>query len=815
MNCADCPYNRYTRIREGAILAPSSSKEIVVIGDIPSVIEARTGKVLQSRGGDVLRATLKTVGLPYTEDKVHFTTALKCAVPKKSGAKPSKVAIRNCREQLIEEIAQTEAKLVIVLGATALQSLFINNAVKLQEVQGLVQTVEELPGVEIVPVVHPALLLSSPGQYKVFLRHFEFIASLYKKQVQYDPGTTVWSICRTKEDVLRARDFLATKGRLGCDIETTQLSAFYSKQQGVAGRSLVIGIAFDKNKVIGFAKSAIPYMQCIFDLDNEFVWHGGKFDVLFERVADELNLRLDHDLMLAHYCLNETSNTHKLEQIAMQVLNAPAYKSEANAWIKSKEGFEAAPEEVQIARVCTDADYTLQAFEILYPQVCQDENLKRLYHERLLPGAAAYTVIEQNGMKLDAAYLESRKVIYEQQISTLIAQIQESVASIWNVNEYKCDTKAKSAPDLFSPTSPKQLAWVIYDKLGLKPKKRKKRSTDKEVLESIPNPPEVIVLLLQLRTVKKEYDTYVKGLLKRKDETDRVHSTFSLHITATGRRSSTDPNVQNIPSRRPDIRKAFIPEKGKVLAEIDYSAAESRVLAILANDENYLKVFLEGRDPHGEVAEQLYGPNYTKAQRGRAKAVNFGVPYGRQAFSLAQEHEMPVEEAQGLIDAWAKKYPKAWKYLQDVSSLVLEGKALQSPMGRYKRPGLITPELLDGIQNEYKNFNIQSTVAEFTLLSVIKLQKLLDPNECKIINEVHDSLLFELVDDDEVIRRNCTLIADVMSSIPREYLGWTLPFHCDIEVGYNWAEILDMEDFIKMRSFIQNEGFKAAKQQLK
>lgn len=160
---------------------------------------------------------------------------------------------------------------------------------------------------------------------------------------------------------------------------------------------------------------------------------------------------------------------------------------------------------------------------------------------------------------------------------------------------------------------------------------------------------------------------------------------------------------------------------------------------------------------------------------------------------------MPHSEAQALIDAWAARYPQAWKYLEDCARLAMEGKAIESPMGRYKRPGLITPDTLDGIMNEYKNYTIQTTVAEFTLLATIELNEKLDKSECLIVNEVHDSLVFEMIDDLEIIQRNCAVIVDVMRTIPKRYLDWDLPFTSDVDIGYNWADMVSLKEFIEQR----------------
>ena len=791
MSCERCPGKNYHKLKR----SPTGAS-LVILSDVPSVSECRRGEVTQNQ--QIIFGTLEKVGIP--KEEVYLTTALKCAYPKKKNKQIPKEVLNTCRSSLIEEVQATGAKWVIPLGATATKVLMGNHGLKIKEVQGLVAEIKELSEVQIIPSNHPATMLRAPGEYKPFLRTFQYVSDLYHGRSEtLDPGVTEYKIIRTEADVIRATSFLSKYPLLGCDIETTELSPFYSEKQGRRGESLVIGIAYQKNKVLGFTKEAIPYMQRIFNLPNKFVWHGGKFDKLFERAADGIHVRIDHDLMLVDYALNETSGTHDLEQISMRVIGADSYKDEANKWIRSKAGFESAPEELQLKRVCMDADYTLQAFIKLYAQLKDSKDLRQLYHERLIPAANAYPMMEYNGLRVDLDEMKKLEAKYDRQIEEVLEKIEIETEQLWDPTRYKLDTGAKTASLTFKPTSPKQVSWLIFDVLKLRPRIRKKRSTSKEVLESIPNPPRIVELMLELRTVKKEYGTYVEGFLKRMDENHRVHSNFSLHITATGRRSSSGPNIQNIPSRRRDIRRAFVPGPGRVLMEVDYAAAESRVLAIVSNDKNYLQIFKEKRDPHGELAEALYGKGYTKNQRMRAKAVNFGVPYGRQAHSIAEEHEMSHSEAQGLIDAWAAKYPEAWSYLEYCGGLALQGKAIRSPMGRYKRPGLITPESLDAVQNEYKNFTIQSTVADFTLLSVVKLQEVLDENEAFLVNEVHDSVLLEVKDNPETIRKVGEQVVEIMSSIPKDYLGWELPFLSDIEVGNNWADMYDLADYLERR----------------
>jgi DNA polymerase-1 len=249
------------------------------------------------------------------------------------------------------------------------------------------------------------------------------------------------------------------------------------------------------------------------------------------------------------------------------------------------------------------------------------------------------------------------------------------------------------------------MAWMIFDKLKLKPRIRQGRSTGAKILASIEADIPLINKVLEYRSVSKEKSTYVVGTLKLRDIDGRVRSNFSLHITATGRLSSKEPNVQNLPSANGvgNVRRAYVPPKGKILMEVDYSGAELRWLALLSNDRVLREIFIQGRNLHKETATRMFGPDFTPQQKMRAKAVNFGIPYGREAGSFKDEFNISEQEAQGLIDSWLDAYPEAKEYLQWCGDQVLAGKYLETPWGNRRRAGLVTKESLHALQNEFKN----------------------------------------------------------------------------------------------------------------
>lgn len=618
--CKSCAYQCFLKCTPREI----KQADLMVVGENPSTREARTGKLFDSQGGEVVRQTLRKVGIPdgTQDDNVYFSNALDCVLPTgKNKVKLSKEAALTCRQRLLEEIRQVQPKLIIVLGGVALQTITGNFMAKITEFQGRVISIEELPEVKIIPCIHPATLLYNPGNYKVFSQVFTYAAQVFKEDTILDPGVTDYHAIYTVEDLQRCDNFLKKNNYkyLGCDTETTGLDCRIRD-----GRILTLGLAFEKNKAFVFHESVITHMgKLLSDPRYEIIYHNAKFDIQWLR-SRGISAVASHDIMLLHYATNETSGTHDLEQLSLLLLGAEAYKSKANAYIKSKEGFQSAPEDILFERVAVDCDNTLQLFYKLYQTVSADPNLHKLYHKILMPASELLTQVETKGMLLDVPYLLLRKEVYEKSIEETLNKISLEVQSVWDPDLYKMQTEAKSAPEKFNPKSTKQLSWLVFDRLKLKPVKLKKRSTDMDVLESIQNPPDFIKSIVDLRHTQKELSTYVEGNLSRMDDQHRVHSSFSLHVTATGRLSSKQPNVQNIPSLKKDVRKAFIVPSGYKIMESDYKGAELRVLAHCSGVGALGQALIDGRDLHDDLSIRFWGPNFTKAQRMQAKTVNFG-----------------------------------------------------------------------------------------------------------------------------------------------------------------------------------------------
>jgi len=290
----------------------------------------------------------------------------------------------------------------------------------------------------------------------------------------------------------------------------------------------------------------------------------------------------------------------------------------------------------------------------------------------------------------------------------------------------------------------------------------------------------------------KVISTYIQGVQARIDDDGRVHATYLIHGTVTGRLSSRNPNMQNIP-RDKAVRNIFQAPPGKLLVEYDYSQGELRVLAGFSGDVFLKGVYMDGRDLHDEVSKALF-PGWRKdtpegqEQRIRAKFLNFGIAYGRGPKSIHEEFGMPMEEAQRMIRDWFRRAPEAAKYIDECRRAPQEGRLLKTPFGRRRRFTLVTRDNLVPIQNEAVNFAIQSTLSDLTLLSAIRMRScLVNRWDAHIVNLVHDSILLECPDYADIDGMS-EYVKGVMESLPTTILHTDVPFVIDAKVGTRWGD---------------------------
>ena len=400
-----------------------------------------------------------------------------------------------------------------------------------------------------------------------------------------------------------------------------------------------------------------------------------------------------------------------------------------------------------------------------------------LYNDIELPLCPVLYSMEKAGVAIDRKQLEDFGAMLAQRIADCEAIIFGYSGGPFNIN------------------STKQLGELLFDKLGLPPVKKTKTgySTNADVLEKLKNKHDIIPAIMDYRMLTKLKSTYADGLLKVIDEDGRIRTTFQNLVTATGRLSSTEPNLQNIPVRTDlgaEIRKMFIPKPGFVLVDADYSQIELRVLAHIANDETMQEAFRSGMDIHTVTASQVFGvapEAVTALQRRNAKAVNFGIVYGISEFSLAEDIGVSRYEAKDYIDSYLANYHGVRAYMKDVVAKARELGYTETLYGRKRYIPELTSSnfnIRQGAERIALNTPIQGTAADLIKLAMIRVYDALKEHypEATLLLQVHDELIIECPE---------SIAADVANLISREMeqvASLNVPLIAEAKWGSSWYD---------------------------
>ena len=776
VGCGQCPVSGGPYVGSRGPIEAS----IAIVGEAPGEQELRAGKPFIGPSGQLLEATLRKAGLE-PDEALYITNALQCR-PKE--APPPNSSLKACQARLYSELSQGNFKVILALGNSAMRSLLGDYNLKITQERG--RMLDSSLGV-VLPTYHPAAVLRNPQYYTHMLHDFRTAVEYVYQGTRRDPGQTQYTIVKP-ETLTRALQGLMKQTRLVCDIETTGLDPLRDE-------ILCVGIAWAKNKVLVLTPDLLEWEATkIFfqDYQGYWTWHNGKFDIKFLNQVG-LEPRLDHDTMLMHYALDETKGTHDLKQLSQVYLGADHYAEELKPYLKTKAtSFAKVPKPVLYKYMARDCDYTYQLHEVLSQEINKEHNrgLTGLYATLLMPAANFLLKVEQKGIYVNQDTLEKVGAELEINMEESVLRLNELAEGSWDPDLYCEQTGSKSYPEFMNPASPQQMAWMLFRQFRLRPRRGYLMNTQEATLLNLTSEHPFVDELLNYRGLAKQYNTYVKGIKAALGPDGRVHTTYNIHGTVTGRLSSSNPNMQNIP-RESTIRNIFEAAPRFRFVEMDYSQAELRVLAELSQDDFLMKCYLEGRDLHHEMAITFYGEGYTKDQRVRAKAVNFGIAYGRGPDSIAKEHKIPYSEAVGVVRSWYKRAPQAGAFINKCRQAPVLRRTLVTPFGRRRRFNLSTRDNLYALQNEASNFPIQSVASDLTLHSAIQIQELFNQQyygRAHVVNIVHDSILAEIhdtINPEEVAH----LMVTVSERMPQILLDAKVPFKADVKVGTVWGSL--------------------------
>ena len=591
-----------------------------------------------------------------------------------------------------------------------------------------------------------------------------------------------YKLIETEEDARKLFDFFITKQILCLDTETTSINPIDAELVGLSfsveeGKAFYVAIPAERKKAERIVNIFKPLYESTKILK---IGQNIKYDM---EVLMNYGVRLAtpmFDTMLAHYVL-QPEQKHNMDILAETLLNYQTIHIDELIGPKGKS--QKNMRDISPADICDyaaeDADITLRLYNVLKPRL-KETDVEDLFYNIEMPLVPVLAEMEMNGVLLDTnALAETSKVFTDR-----MTQIEKNIYEL--------------AGHQFNIASPKQVGEVLFGEMKIvdKPKKTKTGQyvTSEEVLQQLRSKAPIVDHILEHRGLKKLLGTYVDALPKLiNPHTGHIHTSFNQAVTATGRLSSSDPNLQNIPVRGEDgkeIRKCFIPEPGCLFFSADYSQIELRVMAHLSGDKNMIEAFREGYDIHAATAARIYKEDIndvTRDQRTKAKRANFGIIYGITVFGLAERLEISRDEAKQLIDGYFETFPQVHDYMEKAKQLAREHGYAETFFHRRRYLPDITSHnatVRNFAERNAINAPIQGSAADIIKIAMIRIYERFrrEGIKSKMILQVHDELNFSVLPEEkEQVEK--IVLEEMQNAYPLQ-----VPLVADSGWGNNWLE---------------------------
>ena len=564
------------------------------------------------------------------------------------------------------------------------------------------------------------------------------------------------------------------------DTETTSENPLRAELVGIGlgaekGNAFYVPLNGSLNKTIILEK-----LKPFFESDAlSFFGHNVKYDchILLNVGINVKNFSFD--TILASYILHAHQRRHSLDELSLEHFGKKKIAI-SDLIGKGKKAITMA--EVPIGAVseycCEDIEYTFKLKQFLAKEI-KERNLEHLLFDIELPLSRVLMKMERKGMFVDVEYLKELSLDIAKEISKLEEHIYSLAGVTFNIN------------------SPKQLSDVLFQKLKIPPQKRGKTapSTSAEVLESLSAEYPIAQKILEYRSLEKLRSTYIDALPHEVNpKTHRIHCSFNQSVAATGRLSCQNPNLQNIPVRTEEgrkVRQAFHPqEKGYSYISFDYSQVELRLLAHLSGDENLIKAFTDDVDVHAFTAAEIFNvplTDVTNEMRQKAKAVNFGVIYGQQAFGLSKELQIPVKDAAHFINLYFARYKRVKEFIEHTKDLARKSHRAVTLTGRERMiPEINSTNLMlkSAAERLAINTPLQGTAADIIKIAMIRIDSWLAEKQMKssMVLQIHDELIFEALDSE------LDVLQEGVKSRMEGVFELKVPLTVQISIGKNWKE---------------------------
>ena len=591
-----------------------------------------------------------------------------------------------------------------------------------------------------------------------------------------------YKLVDTEEDMLKLRDFFMTKSFLSLDTETTSTNTIDAELVGLSfsvseNEAFYVPVPADRQQ----AQNIVNIFKPVYEQPSILkIGQNIKYDMeVLANYGVELAGEM-FDTMLAHYLL-QPEQRHNMDDMAETYLGYRTIHIDELIGPKGKgqKSMRDLPPEEVYEYAAEDADVTLKLKNLLEPKL-HEAGVWQLFSEVEMPLVRVLASMERNGVRLDTDSLKETSQILTARMNDIEKEIYQLAGEEFNI------------------ASPRQVGEILFGKMKIveKPKKTKTGQyvTSEEVLQQLRGKSEIVGKILEHRGLKKLLGTYVDALPKLVNpRTGHIHTSFNQTVTATGRLSSSDPNLQNIPVRGEDgkeIRKAFIPDEGCLFFSADYSQIELRVMAHLSGDENMQEAFREGYDIHAATAAKIYHEtmdSVTRDQRTRAKRANFGIIYGITVFGLAERLDISRKEAAELIDGYFATFPKVAEYMEQAKETAREKGYAETLMHRRRYLPDITSHnatVRGFAERNAINAPIQGTAADIIKIAMVRIYNRFKRENIrsKMLLQVHDELNFSVYPDEKE-RVERIVLEEMQNAYPLD-----VPLVADCGWGANWLE---------------------------
>lgn len=775
MTCKRCEFDH--KVSTPCMPGIGTHGDIMVIGDMVSFYEDSSGDAFSGASSKQLTQELLNVGIDLT--LCYYTKAIKCYTP----TKPKRPQTKACREVLLEEVRRIKPKYILALGALSLEVMYGKN-VPLTKNRGALFTWE---GASCVATYHPNVISNQPEYLRMFRADLNYFSRVTEGEWK-PPNDFKWELVNDEDAFIKMITHCSTATELSYDIETTSLKDI------TTGKLLMLGLGVEgMNYVIpletSFSKLNIPEVADTLKTllgKNKIIKiaQNAKFDNRWLR-SRGVDPSVTFDTFLAAYVINNAL-PHGLKYMAKTYCGAGDY----GLGIEFKEDL-TEEEFLRMSEYCAlDVYYTLKLYPILKEELEKDEGLYRVFKYIIMPGERVLQKIETRGIHVHKDRLKQVKEKYTLKKNEIKGVINESLPERWK--------------DTLNINSTKQLAELLFGDLGLPILDRTASgapSTGRAVLVKLAQYHHLPKALLEYRRYEKALNGFLTPWGKYLAEGDgRLHTTYKIAHTATGRLSAEDPNLQQVP-RDMEVRSLVGAPEGWDFVEADFSQIELRVAAFIASADSMKRVYAENGDIHTLTAARVAGvapSEVTKGMRNKAKAVNFGFLFGMwwKAFKdyAFDSYNVIVtdEEAKHARETYFELYPELVSWHSRQKREVQNFKRVRTPLGRIRHlPNIDSSnrDLVGEAERQAINTPVQSMASDMTLLAMILIDQELEKRygeDAFLIGQVHDSIMVQA--RPEISHEVAVLIKNIMQGIPKiikKYFGVTfdVPIIADVAVG--------------------------------